>query len=490
MPWTPITDLPPDHGALASPELKSLGALWREQAGALRGTGAYQRFIDRLQRRWAIETGLIERLYTLDRGITLLLVERGISAALIPHNGGGGDPERVAAIIRDHLDVAEGLIDFVQEQRQLSVSYVKELHAALTRNQAVTTALTPRGLIEVPLVRGAFRRSPNNPTRPEGTVHEYTPPEHVDAEMDRLIELHREHGQAGVPPEVSSAWLHHRFAQIHPFQDGNGRVARALASLEFLRAGLFPTVVRDVEDRGLYISALERADEGDLTGLVALFARLERDALVGAVSLSSQVLEDERNMGQVIAALARDASASAATRVRVDWARALSSADSLRAAARERLEGLRADLASALPPGAFPAFVDEHSGGDGQSGWYRVDVTEFADQHGYAPNFATHRSWTRLKIRDRTRDFQDEIVVSFHGLGPEFRGGIAVLAFCVRRETVEERREARTLALAAEPFFLTYLDELPALRDRFAGWLEPALLVAIESFRRGVARGG
>jgi Fic family protein len=48
---------------------------------------------------------------------------------------------------------------------------------------------------------------------------------HVAAEMDKLVELHREHRAAGVAPEVESAWLHHRFTQIHPFQDGNGRVA-------------------------------------------------------------------------------------------------------------------------------------------------------------------------------------------------------------------------------------------------------------------------
>ena len=37
--------------------------------------------------------------------------------------------------------------------------------------------------------------------------------------------------------EIEATWLHHRFTQIHPFQDGNGRVARALASLVFF-AGL------------------------------------------------------------------------------------------------------------------------------------------------------------------------------------------------------------------------------------------------------------
>ena len=44
---------------------------------------------------------------------------------------------------------------------------------------------------------------------------------------------------------MEAAWLHHRFVQIHPFQDGNGRIARALSTLIFVKAGWFPLVVRD-----------------------------------------------------------------------------------------------------------------------------------------------------------------------------------------------------------------------------------------------------
>ena len=37
--------------------------------------------------------------------------------------------------------------------------------------------------------------------------------------MDRLIKMYGEHREMGVPPEVEAAWLHHRFARIHPFQE-------------------------------------------------------------------------------------------------------------------------------------------------------------------------------------------------------------------------------------------------------------------------------
>lgn len=90
-------------------------------------------------------------------------------------------------------------------------------------------------------------------------------------------------------PVVEAAWLHHRFTQIHPFQDGNGRVARALAALVCIRAGGFPVVVTRAQ-KADYIRALEAADEGDLGLLVAMFEKQQRDALLRAVAQAEEVI--------------------------------------------------------------------------------------------------------------------------------------------------------------------------------------------------------
>src|SRR5262249_27520055 len=175
-------------------------------------------------------------------------------------------------ILRDHESTIDSLFEFVKGERRLSVSYIKELHALLTRNQEYVTGIDSLGRkAERQLLKGAFKKLPNNPLRANGFVHEYCPPEHVDSEMDHLIELH--HAHVNQAPEVEAAWLHHRFTQIHPFEDGNGRVARSLATLVFLRAGWFPLVIRDIaKERAHYIDALEGADEGDISGMVQLFS--------------------------------------------------------------------------------------------------------------------------------------------------------------------------------------------------------------------------
>ena len=155
-----------------------------------------------------------------------------------------------------------------------------EVHAVLTRHQPSYAAVDRFGVRrEVPLERGRFKASPNNPTRPDGTVHAYCPPLQVASEVDRL--LAHLGAYDGEDPILVAAWFHHRFTQIHPYQDGNGRVARALTACVLVRAELPPLVI-DRDARTDYLDALESADAGNLRALVHLFARQERSVILRA----------------------------------------------------------------------------------------------------------------------------------------------------------------------------------------------------------------
>jgi hypothetical protein len=82
---------------------------------------------------------------------------------------------------------------------------MKELHAALMRHQETVVVFDQFGkAFETLLEKGLYKRMPNNPTRADGSSHEYCPPEHVASEMDRLIQLHREHEERGVGPHIES----------------------------------------------------------------------------------------------------------------------------------------------------------------------------------------------------------------------------------------------------------------------------------------------
>lgn len=90
-----------------------------------------------------------------------------------------------------------------------------------------------------------------------GSHYPTTAPEKLEREMRRLFEwADRERDQ--IHPVEFAAELHRRFVFIHPFKDGNGRVARLLMNLALIQEGYLPAVIPPVL-RMDYISLLERA---------------------------------------------------------------------------------------------------------------------------------------------------------------------------------------------------------------------------------------
>lgn len=483
--WRRITEYEVNPASLRKPELVSLAEIWSEQKQALSASEGLHSFNQKLRREWAIETGLLERIYTFDRGVTQMLIERGIDAALIPDQEGGQDPDRVAAIIRDHEDAIEGLFAFVKGDRELSISYIHELHAQLTRNQDTADAINRLGhRVKIQLVRGQFKSQPNNPVRPDGRIHEYCPPEHVQSEMDQLLQLHKQH--KGIPPEVEASWLHHRFTQIHPYQDGNGRVARCLATLVFIRAGYFPLVIRDtVQERTRYLDALEAADHGVLNDLVSVFAGAQKRAFVQALGISSQVLRLTR-AEQVIDAT-RDLLRERERVRREEWEDAKQTAATLQNIARERFS----DIAESLNDQTSEFFQDAHFFLDEEPNrrkrdhYFRWQIIETAKQLDYYANTSEYRAWVRLVMRTVT---QAEILVSFHATGFEYRGILAASACFFRREEIEsgEREIADVTPLSDEIFQINYRESVGDASVRFRDWLEEVLVKGLEIWRTGL----
>ena len=483
--WQPIEDLATDYPVLAKPELGSLAAVWQEQRELL-SSEAEQVFLEKLQRQWAIETGIIERIYSLDRGVTQVLIEKGIEASLISHEATDHQPELVAAIIKDQKFAVESLFDFVKGDRVLSTAYIKELHALLTRHQESTAAVDSFGnIFDVRLERGAYKSLPNNPTRrPDGRLHEYCPPEHTASEMDRFVELHHRHDAACVPPEIEAAWVHHRFSQIHPFQDGNGRVARALASLVFIKAGWFPLVVTR-DDREQYIAALEDADKGTLNPLVDLFAAMQRKAFVGALGIAADVRQRER-VDQVIQA-ARDLLEKRQGVLRLEWERVKETALQLEAIALQRFQQVADHLNAEL--GKYSAkhsfYVDSEPNGGDRDFYFRHQIVQTAKDLGYSANTSAYSAWIRLVLRTET---QSEILLSIHGIGREFRGLLVASMCFFRREEVEEgeRELVELSSVSQELLQFNYKDTSSQAKDRFHHWMEDCLVKGLEMWRKGL----
>jgi len=102
--------------------------------------------------------------------------------------------------------------------------------------------------------------------------------------MDRLIEEIAESGTHAHPAETA-AFLHHRFVEIHPFTDGNGRVARLLSNLYLIAKG-YPHAVILTEDSGKYYQCLRVADAGDPAPFADFIARAVNQSLTLYLAIS------------------------------------------------------------------------------------------------------------------------------------------------------------------------------------------------------------
>lgn len=76
-PETGITDLEVDPAQLSASEIPGIKAVWTDQRTRLKGSTQLSDFTEKLSREWAIETGVIENLYEIERGVTQTLIEHG-----------------------------------------------------------------------------------------------------------------------------------------------------------------------------------------------------------------------------------------------------------------------------------------------------------------------------------------------------------------------------------------------------------------------------
>ena len=90
-----------------------------------------------------------------------------------------------------------------------------------------------------------------------GSRYSVSPVAEIDKRMKQLVQWYN-NNENKLHPVVLAAELHKRFVFIHPFIDGNGRMARLLMNLSLMRNDYNIAIIPAVT-RAEYISALEQA---------------------------------------------------------------------------------------------------------------------------------------------------------------------------------------------------------------------------------------
>jgi len=225
-----------------------------EIAGALRTLGEADRkgiALDTLADT-AIETSQIEGEHLSSDGVRASLARRlalGVNAL------GKGDPR------------ADGIVAMtVDAQQNADAPLTKE---RLFRWHADLFANAPRSLTvgEWRTLRDDPMQVVSGPVSARVVHFEAPPAKRLAREMDAFLTWFER--PSDLSPLAHAAAAHLRFLTIHPFSDGNGRIARAIADLRIARAyrSEVPYVVlsRQIrKERAEYYSAIERAQRGDV----------------------------------------------------------------------------------------------------------------------------------------------------------------------------------------------------------------------------------
>ncbi len=215
-----------------------------------------RRLMQKLQLDWNFHSNNIEG-NTLTYGETKALLFHGITAQ--------GKPLIDHIQMKGHEDAIEYILDIIKgKDRPVSEVFIRDIHTLILGSKSYQIDVeTPDGKPTKKRVHpGKYKELPNHVKTKEGKMFFFAEPEDVRAKMSDLIKWFRDNND-NQHPLITAAVFHYKFILIHPFDDGNGRVARILMNFIFMMHGLPPTIIR-TERKDDYYTALMLADDGDL----------------------------------------------------------------------------------------------------------------------------------------------------------------------------------------------------------------------------------
>lgn len=143
----------------------------------------------------------------------------------------------------------------------LTQYFLRALHQTLLKEDYTVWRNLPGGKQTSYVVHaGQYKTRPNSVITPSGEIFEYASPEETPALMTDLVDWYNAAEQKGkLSPVELAALFHYRYIRIHPFEDGNGRIARLMVNFILARHG-YPMIVVRSRKKKEYLEALNKTD--------------------------------------------------------------------------------------------------------------------------------------------------------------------------------------------------------------------------------------
>ena len=143
----------------------------------------------------------------------------------------------------------------------LTQHFIRTLHKTLLREDYTVYRTLPGGVQTSYVIHaGQYKTRPNSVITRYGDQFEYATPEETPALMSDLVDWYNDAERSGkFTPIELAAIFHYRYIRIHPFEDGNGRIARLMANYILTRHD-YPMIVVRSRKKKEYLEALHRTD--------------------------------------------------------------------------------------------------------------------------------------------------------------------------------------------------------------------------------------
>src|SRR3972149_6459285 len=100
--------------------------------------------------------------------------------------------------------------------------------------------------------------------------HVAAAPEHIELMIDGIISEHNNDHESYFIEKIAK--FHLEFENVHPFNDGNGRIGRVLINWQLIRLGFPPIIIRNKEKSDYYDSFAIYRDKNNLKPMTKIIA--------------------------------------------------------------------------------------------------------------------------------------------------------------------------------------------------------------------------
>lgn len=173
--------------------------------------------------------------------------------------------------LKDHIEMTghneaiKYIEEVISQKRPLNEVFIRELHKLILKEPYDVDAITPDGKPTKRTISvGQYKTVPNHVKTQTGEIFYFASPEETPAKMDDLLKWYKENvNSTDLHPVLFATEFHYRFICIHPFDDGNGRIARLLMNFILMQQGYPPAIIK-TEEKDKYFAALQQADSGQI----------------------------------------------------------------------------------------------------------------------------------------------------------------------------------------------------------------------------------